>query len=382
MVGHNTLRVLPKPAFSVASSLDGLFYKGFTAMLFVPVVDQNQQPLMPTTPRRARGWLASGKATAFWSRGVFCVRLNVEPSSRLVQTIAVGVDPGSKREAYTVKSEDHTFLNVLSDAVTWVKRAVEAKRNARSARRQRKTPCRSRRQNRRRGALPPSTKARWQLKLNVCKWLLRLYPVKVFVVEDVKAKSRKGKGGNWNAGFSPITVGKKWFYEQLVWMGHVELLTGFETFELRNQHGLKKSSHKMAERFDAHCVDSWVLANWYVGGHDKPDNESMLLISPIRLHRRQLHRLQPGVGGIRSHYGGTRSLGLKRGSLVKHPKYGLTYVGGCPDGRISLHSISSGKRITHKAKPEQTTFVCYNPWRVRCLLAVNTLERNHNVPAP
>jgi RRXRR protein len=64
----------------------------------VPVVDHQQQPLMPTTPARARRWIQSGKATPFWKQGVFCVRLKVEPSAREMQPIAVGIDPGSKKE--------------------------------------------------------------------------------------------------------------------------------------------------------------------------------------------------------------------------------------------------------------------------------------------
>ena len=58
-------------------------------MLFVPVVDNNQKPLMPTTANRAASWIRSKKATPFWKRGIFCVRLNVEPSARETQTIAV-----------------------------------------------------------------------------------------------------------------------------------------------------------------------------------------------------------------------------------------------------------------------------------------------------
>lgn len=77
---------------------------------------------MPTTPARARKWIASKKATPFWKKGVFCVRLNVEPSSRNLQEIAVGIDPGSKKEAFTVKSKLHTYLNIQTDAVTWVKK--------------------------------------------------------------------------------------------------------------------------------------------------------------------------------------------------------------------------------------------------------------------
>lgn len=88
----------------------------------VPVVDSNGLPLMPTSPRRAARWVKSRKATPFWSRGVWCVRMNVEPSGRKMQPIAVGIDPGSKREGFTVKSKAKTFLNVLAHAVDWVKR--------------------------------------------------------------------------------------------------------------------------------------------------------------------------------------------------------------------------------------------------------------------
>ena len=72
--------------------------------IFVPVVDQRQQPLMPTTPARARRWLKSGKATSFWKGGIFCVRLNAEPSARATQPIAVGIDPGDS-VAHRVVSE-------------------------------------------------------------------------------------------------------------------------------------------------------------------------------------------------------------------------------------------------------------------------------------
>jgi hypothetical protein len=84
--------------------------------MFVSVVDSQQQPLMPTTPARARRWVKSGKATPFWKGGVFCVRLNREPSARVRQPIAVGVDPGSKKEGYSVVSAAHTYLNIQADA--------------------------------------------------------------------------------------------------------------------------------------------------------------------------------------------------------------------------------------------------------------------------
>src|SRR6266481_7805052 len=141
--------------------------------MFVPVFDRKQKPLMPTTPSRARRWITSGKATAFWKGGIFCVRLNVEPSAREVQPIAVGIDPGSKKEGYSVVAAAHTYLNLQADAVDWVKDAAKQRRQMRRARRRRKTPCRQPRANRLRNTkkLPPSTKARWQWKLRLCRWL-------------------------------------------------------------------------------------------------------------------------------------------------------------------------------------------------------------------
>ena len=129
-----------------------------------------------------------------------------------------------------------------------------------------------------------------------------MYPVEGFVVENIKSKTRKG-GRKWNVSFSPLEVGKKWFYEELSEMAPVVLREGWETANLREWWGLKKTKAKMRAHFSAHCVDSWVLANDRVGGHKKPDNERMLLVTPLRFHRRQLHRLQPERGGRRKPYG-------------------------------------------------------------------------------
>jgi hypothetical protein len=83
--------------------------------MFVPVLDQHQRTLMPTTPQRARRWIESGLATPFWRGGIFCIRLNRQPSAREVQPIVVGIDPGSKKEGYSVRSVAHTYLNIQAD---------------------------------------------------------------------------------------------------------------------------------------------------------------------------------------------------------------------------------------------------------------------------
>lgn len=342
--------------------------------MFVPVVDSENRPLMPTTPSRAKRWIKSGKATPFWKKGVFCVRLNVEPSNTNRQPIAIGIDPGSKREAFTVKSQSHTYLNIQTHAVDWVKDHVEVRRNMRRARRFRNTPCRQNRANRlvNKSCIPPSTKARWQWKLRIANWLTKMFPISAFVVEDIKARTWKN-GRKWNVSFSPLEVGKHWFYSELRKIAHLGIKSGNDTYELRQSLGLKKSKQKLSNKFEAHCVDSWVLANWYVEGHHQPDNTQLIEVIPLEFHRRQLHRLQHAAGHVRPRYGGTLSAGFKGGSIVKHPKYGFCYVGGWqasptkkePNRKtISLHSLNTGKRLCQNAVPTDCKFLSYNSWRI------------------
>jgi hypothetical protein len=156
--------------------------------------------------------------------------------------VNLGVDPGSKKEGISVTTQTKTIINIQLDAVTWVKDALESRRNARKARRFRNTPCRKNKylNTSTKEWLPPSTKARWQLKLNFIRSLIKIFPISTCVIEDIKAKTKPDKK-NWNVSFSPLEVGKKWFYSQLESMGlNVVLKQGFDTAELRKQHGLHK----------------------------------------------------------------------------------------------------------------------------------------------
>jgi len=334
--------------------------------IFVPVVDQEQHPLMPTIPSRARRWIKSRKATGFWKGGFFCVRLNVEPSARERQPIAVGVDPGSKREGIVVASAVHTYTNIQAEARDGVKEAEKDSTRMRRTRRKRKTPYRKMRQNRKhsRKKLPPSTRARWQWKLRLAKWLRQIFPVSVFVVEDIKAKTNPNKR-HWNRSFSPLEVGKQWFYEELSKLAPVQTRQGYQTKEVRDQLGLKKTGKKLAEVWEAHCVDAWCLAYSVVGGQKQPDNRRLVCIAPLMWHHRQLHRFEPEKGGKRKPYGGTLSQGIKRGTLVKHPKWGKAYVGGSMSGKLSLHDPQTGKRLTQSAKVADCRRIKVLRWKTR-----------------
>ena len=258
--------------------------------MFVPVKSKEGQQLMPTSPPVARHLIKSGKATPYWNNGIFCIRLNSE-TTEYIQEIAVGVDPGSKKEGFTVKSESHTYLNVQADAHNKVGKKVAKRRELRRGRRSRKCPNRKNRTNRlaNKERIPAGTRARWDWKLRILDWLSKLYPITHVCVEDIKARTIE-HAKKWNTSFSPLEVGKQWFYTEVQKRWELLTLQGWETKEIRDRLGLKKSSKKLAETFEAHCVDSWCLAYHRVGGQSIPDHTDIFCIAPIPIQRRTLHK--------------------------------------------------------------------------------------------
>ena len=320
--------------------------------MFVPVKTKDGEVLMPMHAARARKLVQRGEATPYWDNGIYCICLNKEPSKRDTQEIAVGVDPGSKKEGFTVKSAVHTYLNVQADAHSKVGKKIEKRRELRRSRRSRTCPNRKNRTNRlaNKARMPAGTRARWDWKLRILDWLSKLYPITYVCVEDIKARTLK-RAKKWNSSFSPLEVGKSWFYSEIQKRWALFTLQGWETKELRDRLGLKKSSNKLTETFDAHCVDSWGLAYHTVGGLDIPDRTDIFCMSPIPISRRELHRQNPQKQGVRSRYGGTvLAPGLIKNSLVKHVKHGLTKLSGInAKGLFSIYSLD-GKRLTTGAK--------------------------------
>jgi len=281
-------------------------------MRYVPVLDSNNKPLMPTTIRRSMNLIDKSRAIYFWKNGIFCIKM-LDRDSGIKQEIAVGVDPGSKREGYTIKSNKHTYLNIQSKAVDWVKEKVADRTIMRRNRRNRKCPRRVCRANRlvNTNRLPPSTRARWNAKLRILNFLDKIFPISVVVVEDIAAMTKKGMK-KWNVSFSPLEVGKKWFYEQVRSKWHLELRRGWETKMIRDVLNLKKSSNKLAENWNAHCVDSWCLAFDVVGG--TKINRDMLLLNPLNKNKRKLHHQVP-IKGARKSY--NTPTDIFKGALVR-----------------------------------------------------------------
>jgi RRXRR protein len=338
----------------------------------VPVIDRRGIPLMPCTAPKARALLKSGNARPKRNKlGLFYLQLTYEQEPDN-QRLVVGIDPGSKFEGFSVVGTKETVCNLMVEAPTHVKPAVETRRTLRRARRFRlwRRPCRFQNRLAGRHRLPPSTRSRWEAKARIVRHLATIMPLTDAAVEDVHAATRHGaSGGQWNASFSPVQVGKEHLYRLLKGQGlTVSLYLGLVTKQLRDHYDLAKTHQKEAQTFSSHAVDAWVLAAT-TGGALAPTCTRVWYVVPMQLHRRQLHRLQPEKGGRRKPYGGTRSCGFKRGTLVRHPRYGLCTIGGYDreKPRVSLHAYKTNRRLTQAAKPAEChrlTSVAFRTWLV------------------
>jgi RRXRR protein len=302
--------------------------------------------------------------------GVFFIQLTYEQEASN-QPLVLGIDPGSKFEGYSVVGLRDTVLNLMAEAPAHVKEAIETRRAMRRARRFRKwrRPRRFNNRLNRKQRIPPSTRSCWEAKARIVAQLTKGLPITTVALEDVQATTHD-KGKQWHQSFSPVQCGKLHLYRLLTALGlHVELCEGWQAAQLREQFGLKKVKAKETQVFESHCVDAWVLAAW-VSGAQQPTCRRLWYSVPLVLHRRQLHRLQASKGGERKPYGGTRSLGLKRGTLARYVKYGVCSVGGCDRkrGTISLHTYRTNKWLPQGAKPgacQVLTSTVSRSWLVR-----------------
>ena len=330
----------------------------------VPVVDDHNRPLLPCRPGVARRLVGKNKAVPYYRKGFFVIRLRKVVGNISEKSIVMSIDPGSKRTGITVATEDAVILNVQCDTPDRIKKKMESRRNYRRSRRTRNAPYRKCRFNRKIGGVPPSTKARWSVHLRILDTLRKIIPITNVVIEDIAAKTMKN-GRKWNVNFSPLEVGKKFFAEEVAKRRlTLDTYAGYETKKQRTYRGFSKSHSKLAENWNVHCVDSHCLAEILFGNIEPVP--SMYVLDLLQFHRRELHQ---GFkkGGVRQQYGSTRSLGLCRGTIATVPKYGLVYVGGTSKGRISVHSVETGKRLTQNVNPDTIRILTKLTWRRRFL---------------
>ena len=150
------------------------------------VLNKDGQPLMPTRRcGKVYRLLKTGKAKCI-KRCPFTIQLLYEPETTAVQDITLGVDAGSKHIGLSATTENKVLYEADVELRNDIVDLLSTRREARKARRNRKTRYRaSRFDNRRKpeGWLAPSVKQKTECHLKVIENIYKILPISNIIVE-------------------------------------------------------------------------------------------------------------------------------------------------------------------------------------------------------
>jgi hypothetical protein len=293
----------------------------------VPVVSKDNKPLMPCKPSKAKKLLKSGRAEPRWSKlGLFYVQLTIEITSEYNQNqyFTLANDPGSKFDGFALACK-YVQLRLMAIMPEEVHDKMDARGNLRRARRYRNT---RRRPWRPRSPGPdwiaPSQLAKVLFRLAIVKELCKLFPVKYFIVEDVKFNHYAKRYGKH---FSTVEIGKGRYYRELRRLGTLVLVNGWQTKLWREEAGLKKASQKDALTPASHANDAVAMLTG-LAGCELNESAPFYVLRRPEFARRSLHRQNFQKGGIRPPFGGTtKNTFFRKGDYVEAEMAGKTYRG-------------------------------------------------------
>lgn len=154
--------------------------------MFVYVLNNNNKPLMPTNPAKARMLLKVGKAKVV-RRLPFTIKLTYDSDS-YVQTVTAGIDTGSKVVGCAAIADGKVLYQSEVTLRQDVSGKMEKRRMYRRTRRGRKTryrECRfdNRSASRRKGRFAPSLKSKLESHLREKNFVEKILPVTHWKVE-------------------------------------------------------------------------------------------------------------------------------------------------------------------------------------------------------
>jgi hypothetical protein len=158
----------------------------------VYVISREGNPLMPTTPRRARLWLKARRARVV-RRDPFTIQLRFETTS-YTQPVTVGVDTGSKVVGLAALANGEVLLQAEVHLRTAISEKLAQRRTYRRARRSRKTrfrPARWANRRRKAGWLPPSVSSKLGATLKAVRFVASFLPVRQVNVELASFDTQK-----------------------------------------------------------------------------------------------------------------------------------------------------------------------------------------------
>ena len=164
----------------------------------VYVIDQNGQPLMPTTRHgKVRRMLKSGQAKVV-KRCPFTIQLLYE-TGNITQPVSLGIDAGSKHIGLSATTKEKVLFESDVELRNDITQLLSTRRELRRSRRNRKTRYRKPRfDNRKRddGWLAPSVNEKVESHLTVTKNVCKILPINRIIVETASFDIQKIKNPN------------------------------------------------------------------------------------------------------------------------------------------------------------------------------------------
>jgi hypothetical protein len=195
--------------------------------------------------------------------------------------------------------------------------------------------------------IAPSQLAKVLFRLAIVRELCRLFPVKHFIVEDVKFDHYNKRWGKY---FSTAEIGKTYYYTELCKLGTLSLVEGWQTKIWREEAGLKKTSQKDAIKHESHANDAAAML-YGLAGCIPNERVSFYVLRRPEFVRRSLHRQTFQKGGIRPSFGGTTNgTFFRKGDYVEVRHKDKTIYGwvcGLPTGKTPMVGVmdARGNRI-------------------------------------
>jgi len=207
--------------------------------MIVYVVDQNNIPLLPTHPARARRLLNSGKAKVI-QVVPFTIKLNYSVE-KPVGSFEIGVDDGSKYVGVAIKNTktNEVIFHGQIDHRQDVKMKMESRKYYRMSRRFRIRNRKQRAKNRKISKLAPSIHQRKEVIIRFIKDMSKRLNIEKIIVEEVKFNHYKYKYGN---NFSIVEIGKSFLKKSIENQGLIyESTFGYITKPKRLDLNLSKT---------------------------------------------------------------------------------------------------------------------------------------------
>jgi len=251
--------------------------------------------LMPMLWRRARMFIKAGKARKRYDRktNITWLQLLVEPSDMETQAISLGIDPGSVFDGYSVVSKEchhhnHEHINREKNGKNSIKARLETKAMYKNTRNGKKWHRKQRFDNRTGSKVTPTIRANVQSRIRLISTFIKYYPITNIVVEDVAFNHRESDEGS---SFSLVEQGKTMLYNWIIDTHiHLDQIKGHETHKLRRLYfGIDPKKKGLETKgdmtFEAHCIDSFVIAANNIGFKGVQINKAFTLekrMAPVK----------------------------------------------------------------------------------------------------